>query len=278
MAYDIETLISDRTAFNAFVYTPLHDAMKELEARQSDPKLLEYLEKTLPAGVPEILKGKKHTFLSRDVATTNYEARRFVYINDAMDDFTPVFWEYAQDKFTPEVNEAKHALGKMTFYAGRAKNGTEIIQKVNIIDFQVSTGKKISEVMTKWGQPLIDFHHELFSFTGQRISDIIFYDASEWYAKSGLTVDKYYKHLFKLFLVHGINFENFLLENAHEKQFICDVFLPAFISILEDTGKKPLIVALEPTDMEGNSFWHYYPIESMDYVKKKQSSDIIKST
>ena len=60
-----------------------------------------------------------------------------------------------------------------------------------------------------------------------------------------------------------------MIDHKQEKEFIRKVFLPAFISILEETGMKPLIVPLEPTEIEGGKFWICYPKEMMSIVKDK---------
>ena len=43
---DIDTLVADREAFNNFVYTPLGEAMLELEKRQKDDKLKKYINRS----------------------------------------------------------------------------------------------------------------------------------------------------------------------------------------------------------------------------------------
>ncbi len=201
-AKEIERIMADREAFNAFVYTPFEEALVEIEKRQNDHALEAYVTKSLPAGLPPVVRKGKHAFLSRDVGTPNYETLRFISAVDVMEDFTPIIWEYGQDKFTPNQNELKRALGKMTFYIGHGKKGGEKTVRQGVVNFNTEEGKKLADVKTEWGQPLI-------------------------------------------------------------------VFLPAFMEILKETGQKPLIVPLSPTDIEGDQFWSYYPPQLSDYVKEK---------
>jgi hypothetical protein len=45
--------------------------------------------------------------------------------------------------------------------------------------------------------------------------------------------------------------------------------LPAFIHVYEETGLKPLIVALEPTDTEDDEYWISYPHEEKSFIAEK---------
>ena len=270
--WDYNAIMSDRNLFNKTVYTPLSEAIKILEERQKDKKLKEYVKNNLPFGVPEIFKkGERYAFLSRPLATPNNESFRFLNILNIMNGFTPIFWEYKDDKFTPNMNEVKYNFAKMTFYFGKGKNGGEKNKKIRIVDFNIYEGKKISQVKTIWGQDLSDFHKELFEkiYSDSLPKDTIFFDASNWYKHSGLNVKIYYKFLFMLFLTHGILFENFMIDNKEENLFIKDVFLPAFLKILKETGKKPLIVPLEPLETEGSNFLMCYTCDTLNFIKNK---------
>jgi len=104
---------------------------------------------------------------------------------------------------------------------------------------------------------MTDFHHELFNARFPKFKNSIF-DESKWYWKMG-KCKTVLQTLFTFFIKHGILFENFLLDSK-ELSFSRDVFLPAFLQIEEETGLKPLIVALEPTEIEEDIFWMCYPL------------------
>jgi hypothetical protein len=265
----IDELVSDRQKFNEFVYTPLDIAVEELNKRMDDIHLDHVLREYFVHDIPAEIKEVRGAFLSRSLATPNYETSRFLHIIEGYDDLTPIFWEYYNDKFTPCVNELKHSLGKLSFDGGRDKNGNIMFQNIRIIDFNTNDKKSISAVSTLWDQNMVDFHHELFG--DQQSVNKVFYDASNWYKMYGQTVSEYYKYKIALFVKNGILFENLMIEHLHELDFIKNVFLPSIIEIHRITGQKPLIVALSPTEIEGDKFWLSYPSVYKEVVLKKIS-------
>lgn len=266
----IDELTEDREAFNAFIYTPLDLAIYELKERTLDTKLTVTVSNLLPVGLPTIFSGKKLGILFRQLATPNYEIRRFISILDVIDGIMPVFWEYYSDKFTSN-NEYKHSLGKLHYFLGKGKKGGAKIDTENIIDFNTYNGKKISEVKTLWGQDLVSFHHEIFEKEYGKVEANSFFNASEWFASSGGSAKEYYKNFLMLFVKDGILFENFMLDEK-EISFTKEIFLPAFIDVWLKTGKKPIIVALEPTDIEGDKFWTCHTPEIQLLVQSKLNS------
>lgn len=271
MEKEIEELVSDQNKFNAFIYTPLEDAVKEIEQRASDEALSEYAKAHLPVGRPALLDNRKCAVLFRQVATPNYEFRRFVSLVDGLDDYTPVVFEYYEDKFV-DKNEFKYYLGMLAFFCGRGKKGGEKLVYLNVIDFNTSRGKKLSEIKTPWGQGLIEFHHELMENEyGSKVKKAVTGDLTGWLKQNGIHAAEYYKNYLSLFLQKDILFENFMLDSK-EMSFTKEIFLPAFLKIYKETGRKPLIVALEPTDIESEVFWMCHPAETLAIVQKKLQS------
>ena len=260
---DIEELISDREKFNAFVYTPVEEAVEELQKRNRDKSLKEKIRSLLGDAIPEPLENDIRGVLFRQVATPNYELRRFVSIIDAIG-LKPLFWEYHQDKFVAK-NEVKYYLGMLAFFLKRGKKGGLVCEYEKIIDFNSSNGKKLSEVKTVWDQDLISFHHSLFNTTYRVFSPEVFFDASDWLKNHGGTALDYYKNYLMLFITHGILFENVMLDSK-EISFTREIFLPAFIDVMKRTGSKPIIVALEPTEIETDEFWMCHPHSSKELV------------
>lgn len=268
---DIDTLVADRQAFNSFVYTPLDEALKELKKRRQDVKLAEKIREFLHNDIPSFLKRlPTRAVLFRQVVTPNYEVRRFFHITQGLDDLEPLFWEYHEDKFTSN-NDWKRSLGKLTFLMGIGKKEGKKIESATIINFNTYNGKKISQVKTLWGQSLVKFHHELFDKTYRTSSQKHFFDSSKWFKRNGATANEYYLPFFLLFIQHAVLFENFMLDTK-ELSFSRDVFLPAFIRAFKETGYKPLIVALEPTDIEGDNYWLYHPGKSKSFVESKSAN------
>lgn len=266
---DIEHLIHNRDAFNAFVYTPAQIVAAELQARKKDAALTKTVNELLSVPVPSILENTIGAVLVRHIVSPNYEVRRFVTIVEMLPELQPIFFEYSEDKFTSN-NEEKTAYGKVGYFKGVDRHGASILEFQSIIDFNTANGKKISQVRTRWGQPLPEFHHELFSQTALSLTPDNFFNISDWFQKSGGSAKEYYTNLLLLFIQHGVLFENFLIDHP-SSSFTRDIFLPAFLYCIEKTGLKPLIVELEPTEIEGDRFWMCYPEETKAYIQSKIS-------
>jgi hypothetical protein len=258
MLLDFDKIMSSHKFFNQTVYTALPEAVKILEARQKDKELKEKVEKLLSGDIPEFFrKIGKYGVSERQVATPNSDTRQFIKLTKN-NGLTAVFSEYLEDKFTSN-NEFKLSLGRLDIHRN-SKRGNEINEKLTIVDFNKNDGKRIKDVLTFWGQPLVDFHKKLFKFYGFSLNDFIFYDASDWLRRNGQTAKFYYKNDLLLYVCHGILFENFLL-SGNEGRFTKNIFLPAFEYVIKSTGQKPLIVPVSPIDKEND-------VASFSYDKK----------
>lgn len=268
MEPDIDAVLADREVFNEFIYTPWQDAVAAIESRAGNTDLDAYVARMLPAGIPEAMKGKKSIVLFRHIATSNHEISRFAICADALDTFQPLILEYTEDKFN-DRNEWKYFLGKLRFHKGLSKSGEPIFEHVNIINFNESNNKPMSSLLTNWGQPFVEFHHELFDHHFPHMKDNV-HDLSTWLHELGPTARDYYKGFFTLFLKDAILFENFMVD-AKERSFTEEIILPAFFEIYKETGLKPLIVALEPTEMESDQFWLSHPYAAKELLVRKQA-------
>jgi hypothetical protein len=263
----IEELIQDRDKFDKCIYTPLHEAVEELKRRHKDKQLEEAVSQYLDGDIPAPLATGLKLVIFRHICSPNYEFHRLVSAADSYG-LEPLLGEYSGDIFTPK-NLNKYHLGRMEFHFGFGKNGGHKSEHLNVIDFNCSNGKLLSEIKTVWGEPLVDFHHKLLRDKYPKLSDAEnFFDSSLWFKKHGGVASQYYKKFIALFMRHGILFENFILEEEEELSFAKEVFLPAFFSVWDKFGIKPLIVALTPTDIEGDIFWLSYPGAVMGDVEK----------
>jgi hypothetical protein len=263
---DITHLVSDRRLFDATLYTPLEEAWEELQRRRQDKALEAKIDSLLGDNIPGPLVDEPKAVLFRHVLTPNYETRRFVSLLDGFGKLEPLFWEYRDDKYTPN-NELKRAIGRLFFYHGTGKRGGLKIDSLNVLDFNTANGRPISSLETPWGQNFIEFHHEFFSKCFRSMPHSTF-DASNWFKQNGQTSGSYYKSFMTLFIRHGVLFENMMLDDS-EIDFAKNIFLPAFIDVFKETGLKPLVVALEPTHIEGDRFWMCYPGQDKAYVEEK---------
>ncbi len=246
--------MSDRNIFNQIVYTPMSEAIKLLEERRKDPKLVAMVSKLLNGDIPDFFKNKKYGILGRHIATPNNESRRFIDICKE-NDLYPVFFEYHDDKFSSN-NEFKHSLGQLYIQEKVNKNGNSNVEKITIVDFNLNNGKKLKDIKTLWAEPLIDFHRKLFNIHNYKTEDFHMYNASDWFKNNGgHKASDFYTNFLTLFVYHGILFENFLTSKDVEGDFTESIVLPAINNIINRTGVKPLIVPLEPLDMETDSFW-----------------------
>jgi hypothetical protein len=260
---DYNKIMADRKLFNKTVYTPMSEALRLLDERRKDPELMAKIEKLLNGDIPEILKNKKCGVLFRQIATPNKENKYFIDITTE-NGLRPIFFEYFDDKFTSN-NEYKHSLGQLRISSSVNKNGNYLVEKINIMDFNKNNGKKFKEIKTFWGEPLVDFHKKLFGINDYSIKNIDFYEASNWFKENGGKAIDYYTNFFLLFTCFGILFENFLISKDSESNFTKKVVLPSLEKVLNITGIKPLIVPLEPLDLEEYNFWynHLQKVKSM---------------
>ncbi len=263
---DVLKVVSDRKLFDETIYTSLEVAWEELATRRQDRNLEKKVTEFIGGDVPEPFLKEAQAVLFRNLATPNYEVGRFISLINGFGKLKPLVFEYVDDKFTSN-NEAKRMLGKMYFAHSLGRKGGMNLDSRNIIEFVESDGRLISEIETLWGQSLVSFHHEYLEHCYPEMP-LSLYDASFWLKTKGRKAAEYYKAFFALFIRHGILFENMMLDEK-EYAFAKNVFVPSFLSVCENFGMKPLIVALEPTDIEGDMFWMCYPSTDMPYVQGK---------
>ena len=266
---NIDELMANRHLFNSFVYTTPGQAVAELECRKENQKLRQYINGLLPSAIPNNFLGEKNAVLGRQLATPNFEMREFYRVADTLPGFKKTIITMYSDKFTPGNNEIKYHLAKLVF--NRAVIQENKGRSIMTVDFNKNSGKKFSEVKTEWGQSLVELHEQLLEYSSMTGPDrgIHQFEGSEWLSRLGKNAREYYTKLLLIFLQNGILFENFLLEGESESRFTKEVFLPAFINIIKETGLKPLIAPFLPIETEGNRFWNFYPEKYFEFVRNK---------
>jgi hypothetical protein len=266
---DTETLVRDKNLFNSFVYTSLDDAVNALMKRRTDSELMKRVESFLGPTLPSQFQTDPRLVLARHLVTPDHEIIRFLNVSDVIH-IPPLFFEYLGDKLVFK-NPAKYRLARLSFYKGIGKKGGVKRDERSIIDFDEAHGKPISSVKTTDNRSLVDVHHQLFLRRFPGYEDALF-DGTTWYAENGGTPLRYYPKFIALFLCHGILFENFFLDRK-ELEFTKDIFLPAFIEVFKKFGVKPLIVALEPTQLEGDDFWLDHPYSDKALFDTEDAGD-----
>jgi len=249
------------------VFAPL-EAVKELEKRRRDTTLQKKVEEYLHGDIPDYFKNGPILYLARHIATPNFETLRFKYLMEPLEMET-VVGQDTKDLFVPS-NQMKKALCKLPISRGVSQRDDKLneqFQNVSIVDINQASGKRFEEIKTHWGENLIDFHARLFTkFMGGNIrnpDDAIWIDRHH---RGNLL--EHYKNFLALFVVHGILFEDYVMEDKHEADFVKKILRPASRFIEKRFGYRPIIVPLVPKTFESSTFWISYPKEVLDIVSK----------
>lgn len=249
--------------------TEYTEALRILEGRQSDTALREKVTQYLGGDIPSHFKSDPVLYLARHVATPNFETLRFMSLLEPLG-MPIVISQDKKDTFS-SANVLKKALGKLpicTRITSKEGRFYEQFENISIIDFNTAQGKPLDSIHTLWGESLIDFHTQLFEVVSPHAPVIV--DDSSWidtHHRGNLL--EHYKHFLALFLVHGILFEDYIIEDEEEESFKKNVLVPAFSYIEKEFGIRPLIVQLLPTSVESTQFWLSYPTRVREIIQSK---------
>ncbi|MCX6787244.1 MAG: hypothetical protein NTY93_01825 [Candidatus Kaiserbacteria bacterium] len=249
------------------MFTPF-EAVQELEKRRKDTKLQKKVEEYLKGDIPEYFKDGPVLYLARHVATPNFETLRFKYLMESLGMKTVVSQD-TKDLFVSQ-NQLKKALCKLSICRGVSQNGNKLneqFQNISIVDFNKADGKRFDTITTLWGERLIDFHDRLFSkFMNGEVTNP---DDAVWIDRHHRgNLLEHYKNLLALFVAHGIFFEDYVMEDKHEADFVSKILRPACRFIQQRFGVLPIIVPLVPKTFESNRFWISYPEKVLDIVRE----------
>jgi hypothetical protein len=246
------------------IYFSLDEARAELALRRQDMQLIKKVETDLGDQKWPIFKDKPMGVLTKYLPSPDNSLTFFIQMAHYVG-VVPIVLEFLGDKFVL-LNEEKKGLGRLRVFSPVGDKFT-----VDLVDFKANENKKISEVVTKAGEPIVDFHHRLLKEFG---SDVELEDSTEWLRKPGKKID-YYRYLLN-FVVHGVLFEYYTEEDENEKTFTREVFFPSLEKIYQNYGLRPLIVKLYPENQneEEDFYWWSYPLNInnyiLDYAKKNQ--------
>lgn len=247
---------------------PVAEALRALRLRHADASLRLRVETYLNDDIPAYFQGEPVLYLCRHVATPNIQTLRFLHLMREPGMRT-VIGQDPRDIFVSH-NQLKKALGKLPICTGVShRDGCTIAQfhKLSIIDFNMANGKPLHAIYTKWGEPLVSFHNRLFGRVTKQ--PVVLEDDSSW-------VDRYnrgdllgeYKKFLALFLVHGIMFEDYPVEDsAQEAWFVTDVLRPAVRHIEAIFGIRPLIAPLVPMGVASTALWEGYTPDVLEIVQ-----------
>jgi hypothetical protein len=245
---------------NQTVYMSLREAKEVLQSRWEDDHLKKKVQDYFGVNIPIELSKKPHAILVRDIATPDIECMRFLELSKEIS-LSPIVFEGISDKFASLATD-KMGLAKLSFFDGYDKNGGVRNHYRKIVDIPKFDGKPFKDVYTLWGENLVDFHHRILRKHILQ-EEIDLFDDLEWYKENvcgSMRAKEYYRILMAFFVVHGIQFENYITDD-NEQEFFDEVVKPAFDFVTEKFGVKPLIVSLAPNDEARNPYWWCYRSE-----------------
>lgn len=252
------------------IFAHPQDAMDELTRRQRDPHLREQVEAFLGGDLPAYLRNGPVLCLAQNLFTPNFEIIRFLRLIQHLG--LPVVVTFDSKGLFVTQNSTKRALGKLPVCVRvTQKKATlhESYHYLTVVDFNASDGKRFSDITTTWGEPLVDFHCWLAERSGLSLKEA--YDDAAWIDRHGRgDLLGHYVQFLSLFLVHGILFENYVLEDEEEAEFVRSVLRPARAIVEEKFGHAPLICELSPTSsFESAEFWSSYPAPIREFVRAR---------
>lgn len=245
--------------------TPLKEAMSEIIKRRRDDDLIHAIREYLKDDIPDHFNQQTPVFyLSRHIATANYETLRYLNVCHAFDPNIPIIIGQDPEDIFVGNNVLKRILGKLPINRGESNQDEQIISNVTILDFSKMQGKKLSNIDTYCGSSLLEFHNGLL----QKMSTGYTYslaDESDWVTRNyrGNLIE-HYKRLLALLLVHGIMFEFYEDEDEH---FVEQILIPAYTYVTTKFGHRPLITFLVAPDKEYERDWNSFPPEIYPHVQ-----------
>lgn len=240
------------------IYVSLDEAREEIKKRWNDVELRKKIETELGGNFwPEFQI--KPRGLSWNVIASPDNGFNFLYQCSKYINVKPLFFEFIGDIYLSH-NEMKRNLGHLHVQLENNEKAT-----VNIMDLHRWNKKKISEITTKTGQSLVDFHHELFKQSGYNIE---IKDKTDWTLKIGRPSQWYYQYLLH-FVAHGVLFEAYLSDgDERDNKFFEEIVKPTIENIKQKFGLLPLIVKLYPEQQsdEEDFYWWCFPPHLNKYI------------
>lgn len=246
------------------------DAAAELRRRMHDTDLRRQVEEYLGGDIPAYMRDEPVLCLARYMATPNFETLRFLTVTEPLG-FTAVVSEDTSDHFSAH-NNLKRALCKLPLIDRiHQKQGRlhERFRPLTIVDFSATEGSRLSAIQTTWGESLHEFHRALLAHIAGRPIRVA--DDTAWIDRNGRgNLLELYKRYLALFVVHGVLFEDYVLSDKQDAEFVRTVVRPAARFIEEKFGHAPLIAELVPPTFESDTFWISYPKRVRDFVDERK--------
>lgn len=234
------------------VYSTADFIRDQIEVRRHNLKLVKSIEEFL-GDIPAPFSLGVYACLARQVATPN---REFFYFKKCAKQLklSPVILEYTADKYTNR-NTYKFGLTNLSCAYGSPSNN-RTFKRLTIVNSSEIEGKKLCDLRTLWGQPLVDFHHSLFVSAHEVVG---FMDMSSWVSNHSNSAKIYMEKFLTFFICHSVLVENFTYPpNNFEQVFFDTIVVPAYSKVSNRFGLEPLIMKLEPSKEETETTWASY--------------------
>jgi hypothetical protein len=244
-------------------YTPISEAIELARHRKSDHTLRARIEKSIRGDIPSHFSMTEPIlYLSRHIATPNYETLRFIEIAKPYQ-LPLIIGQDRKAKFVSK-NPTKRCLGKLSVVSGMTRYQDEILENFTVVNFNEVDGKPFTSIETIFKDNIVDFHNNLLHEVYPKEVTVV--DEDAW-VDSHFRGDlgKQYEEILSLCVVHGVLFESF---PDDEIEFFNEIFVPAFDAVTKKFGHKPLVVEHISDEMELERDWNSYPSVIYPYLTR----------
>ena len=245
-------------------FTDVDSEKKKIKARRGDIELKgkvdSFLKDSIPAHFDQV---DPILYLSRHIATPNFEALHFIEIAKEYD-LPIVIGQDSGGKFVA-MNPLKKCLGKLSVVVGMTRYQDEIIENFTVIDFNQCEGKNLGDIKTKRGKSLVELHNNLLREIYPSLVTIG--EEEGWideHHRNNLI--KQYEHILALNSYYGVVFEAF---PPSETKFFNEIFAPAYLNVKKVLGVNPLVVELLSDTEDSDRDWNNYPSVIYPFLKNE---------
>jgi hypothetical protein len=265
--WDSEPNVSDAISeIKKEIFYPLNDAIDELHRRKSNYKIRQMITEHLAHDVPRhFVDTDICLYLSRHIATPNYEALHFIEIAKQYK-LPAIIGQDRLGKFV-SINPLKKTLVKMPVLSSMQRHGDEIYEYFTLAKINEIEGKLFDTIITQFDEPLVEFHNSLIKEIYPDI--LVIADEHDWINnRPRHNLQSQYEYLFTLMTSYGVMFESFPPE---EYDFFLTIVYPAYQNVVRKFDIKPLLVELISDELECNRDWNAYPSVIYSFVNEKMN-------
>ena len=213
-------------------------------------------------GPAALLPHRAHptAILARQVASPSYETLWFAR-QARRHGLAPLVIEHRADRFTVN-NPYKRSLATLPVVTGRDRHGRPIVRRQRVADHDASEGRRFEELLTRSGEPLLDYHH-------RKLLAVLGASAPAWIDLRDLVPpapggpQAYYVEFFRMLTGNLVLFEDFVA-CEQTAAFYERAVRPAFRQVVAETGLRPQVVRLSPGPRASSTLWYAYPAAVAD--------------